>query len=416
MHVAILTTRIAGTDGVSLEAERWRDIFREMGHQVTFIAGKLDRSGIVIPKLHFQWPKVVELHDRVVYSRGNYKNIEAEIFKVAGDIEGELRDVFHNGVKFDLLVVPNVFSIPMHFPLAVALARLIEEDNIPTIARHHDFWWERERFNNSTMFEFFKRWFPPLLPSIKHVVINSIAKKQLKKRTGANSEVIWDTFDFSSNLNKHDSYSKRWRGDFGIGEKDIVFLQATRIVPRKRIELSIELVSKLGDPRAILVIAGYSGDEGRDYGKKLRGLCKERGIRYKFIGKCINSRRRVISKNNGGKKLKKRIYTLWDCFLNCDFVTYPTTVEGFGNQFIETMYFKKPIIITPYPVFDSDIKPCGFKVISMSSKVTEDVVERTRNLIDNSSEIKTMVDYNYKLGKKHFDYKAVKKKLKRLIR
>lgn len=416
MHVAILTTRIAGTDGVSLEAERWRDIFSKMSHRVTFIAGKLDRSGIVIPKLHFQWPKVVELHDKVVYSEGNYKDIEAEIFKVAGEIEGELRGVFHNGRKFDLLVVPNIFSIPMHFPLAVALARLIEEDKIPTIARHHDFWWERERFNNSTMFEFFKRWFPPLLPSVKHVVINSIAKSELKKRTGIDSEVIWDTFDFSSNLNKPDLYSKKWRRDFGIGEKDIVFLQATRIVPRKRIELSIELVSKLKDPRVILVIAGYSGDEGRAYERKLRDLCKEKDIRYKFIGRCINSTRRVVSKSNGGKKLKKRIYTLWDCFVNSDFVTYPTIVEGFGNQLIETMYFKKPIIITPYPVFNSDIKPCGFKVISMTSNVDRDVVRRVRGLIDNPEEAKTMVDYNYRLGEKYFDYKAVEKKLKNLIK
>jgi len=387
-----------------------------MGHRVTFIAGQLDRSGILIPELHFQWPRVVELHDKVVYSKGNYKDIEAEVFKVAGDIEGKLRDVFHNGMKFDLLVVPNVFSIPLHFPLAVALARLIEEDNIPTIARHHDFWWERKRFNNSTMFEFFKRWFPPLLPSIKHIVINSIARKELKTRTGADAGVIWDTFDFSSQLNKPDSYAKGWRDDFGISKEDIVFLQATRIVPRKRIELSIELLSKLNEPKATLVIAGYSGDEGKGYEGKLRALCKERGIRYKFIGKFINSRRRVIQANNKEKKLRRKIYTLWDCFVNCDFVTYPTVVEGFGNQFIETTYFRKPIVITPYPVFELDIKPCGFKVITMPDGVTKEVINNVRSLIDNPGEVERMVDYNYKLGKKYFDYEVVERKLKCLFK
>ena len=46
----------------------------------------------------------------------------------------------------DLLVVENALSLPMNVPLAVALTELIAETNIATVAHHHDFWWERERF------------------------------------------------------------------------------------------------------------------------------------------------------------------------------------------------------------------------------------------------------------------------------
>ena len=408
MNVIILTTRISGTDGVSLEAVRWREILQSMGHKVTFVAGKLDRPGILIPELHFQWPNVVELHDEVIWGKGDYKKVEAEIFTVAGVIEGKLREILNRGKRVDLLIIANALSIPMHFPLAVALTRVIEELKIPVIARHHDFWWERKRFLKSTMFPFFQRWFPPNLPHLHHVVINSIAKKELYKRYRINSHVIWDTFDFKSRqLQKLDSFNKNWRSDFKIKDDDIVFLQATRIVPRKRIELAIELVEKLGNKSAVLVIAGYSGDEGKEYEDYLRKIVRKKVVRVRFIGNHINSQRKMKT---------QKVYTLWDCFVHCDFVTYPTKVEGFGNQFIETIYFKKPIILTPYSVFKSDIEPLGFETILMPDKVTKNVISEVNSLIEDKKRRRKMVEKNFRLGKKHFSYEATAKKLQKIFK
>lgn len=181
MKVWILSFRISGNDGVSLELEHWRDILTRNGHKVKFVAGALDRSGIVIPELHFNDPKTVDVHDKVVYGKNNYKQVERDIFAVAGTIEGKLREAL-NGRKPDLLIVGNVLSLPMNFPSAVALARVIDEFKIPTIAKHFDFWWERKRFLKSSMFAFFKRWFPPNLSTVEHVVINSFAQTELKKK------------------------------------------------------------------------------------------------------------------------------------------------------------------------------------------------------------------------------------------
>jgi glycosyltransferase involved in cell wall biosynthesis len=416
MHVVILTYRVAGNDGVSLEAVRWGEIFKRMGYKVTFLAGQLDRGGVVIPELYFNNPKVTRLHDKVIYSRGTYRKIEREVFELAGVIEGRLRETFNKNGKIDLLVIANALSLPMHFPLAVALTRVIEEHKIPTISRHHDFWWERERFMRSTMFEFFKRWFPPDSPYIKHVVINSIARKELKKRTGIDAEVIWDSFDYRSDLNKIDAYSKNWRKDFNIGDDDIVFLQATRIVPRKRIELSVELVKKLRNPKTVLVLAGYSGDEAGDYEDKIRRLVKRSKIRCRFIEDQVSSQRKIAKIANGKKPIRKRIYTLWDCFVNSDFVTYPTEVEGFGNQFVEAIYFKKPIIVAPYPVYKADIAPLGFQTITMPHRVADKVLDETWGLINNPEKRNKMVDENYELGKKYFSYTWVEKKLQKLLR
>lgn len=404
MDVVILGYRVTGLDGVSLESVHWSNILTKMGYKVRLVAGELDREGILIPELHFKWPGVAEIHDEVVYGNEDYKKIERGIFALAGRIEGKLRELFRNGQKVDLLIVPNVFSLPMHFPLAVALERTIQEFSIPTIARHHDFWWERARYLKSHMFHFFEHWFPPKSEQIKHAVINSIAQTELKKRTGIDAPVIGDTFDFESDLGKLDDYSKHFRRDFGIGDDDILFLQATRIVPRKRIELSIELIEKLDMSKAVFVVAGDEGDEQEGYERRLKKLAQERRVRSVFAGEKVNSQRKVA---NG-----KRIYTLWDCYVNADFTTYPTEVEGFGNQFVEAMFFKKPIILTPYPVYKADIAQKGFEIIEMSEKVTDEVVSRVREFIDDPDKRKEMVEKNFALGRQYFSYETTAEKIK----
>lgn len=406
MKVTILATRISGNDGVSLEAMRWKKILGRMGHKVSLVAGKLDRAGTLLPNLHFQTPEIVKVHDRVVYGNEDYKKVEREIFSQAGEIEGGLREIFHNGYKCDLLIVPNVLSLPVHFPLAVALTRVIEELKLPTIARHHDFWWERQRYLKSSMFPFFERWFPPKLPMMRHVVINSIAQKELKER-GFDSTIIPDTFDFKDARTGLDNFNKSFREDFGIDKEDLIFLQATRIVPRKRIELSIELVRKLNNPRIVFVVAGVAGDEAGDYDIKVRNLAKKSGIRCKFIGSRVNSHRRIA--------FGKKIYTLWDCFVNCDFVTYPTEMEGFGNQFIEAVCFKKPIILTEYNVYKVDIGPLGFKTINMTPEIKKGTIDEVNELIANPNKVKKMVDENFKLGQKNFSFEATKIKIERVI-
>lgn len=408
MRIWFVSTRIAGNDGVSLEVVRWRTILTRMGHKVTFVAGELDRAGILIPELHFSNQKVVELHDKVVYGKNNFKKVEAEVFEMAGKIEGKLREAF-NGHRPDMLIIANCLSLPMHFPLAVALTRIIDEYKIPTIARHHDFWWERSRFMKSTCFPFFKRWFPPVSKYIKHVTINSISQSDLKEKLGIDSSVIPDTFDYVGTKNKKDKYNSTFRKDFGIAKDDIVFLQATRIVPRKRIEISIELVKKLNNPKVVLVVAGKVGDEGRDYFEKLEALINKLKVRVVFVGDYIDFNRKLTGN-------RKKIYTLWDAFISSDFVTYPSQIEGFGNQYIESVYFKKPVIITPYPVYKSDIKPLGFKSIEITPSLSERDVEKVNNFLNDSNKVKEMIESNFELGKKHFSYEATEAKIIDLLK
>ena len=43
LRIGFVATRFAGTDGVSLEAEKWAVELRAMGHDVHYVAGIIDR-------------------------------------------------------------------------------------------------------------------------------------------------------------------------------------------------------------------------------------------------------------------------------------------------------------------------------------------------------------------------------------
>lgn len=410
MHIGLLSFRIAGTDGVSLEAERWKLIFEKMGHRVTMIAGELDRKGILVPTLHFNEPLMHCIETKAVRQKVCFKKLQKKVYRLAGKIEEDLKEIFTK-FKFNRLIIANALSLslPINFSLGIALTKTINDLKIKTLSRNHDFWWERERFLEMTpcWIDFLQKYFPPPQnPLIKHIVINSLACKEFKKRTGLKSTIISDSFDFNDSFDKSLVHAKHWKKDFGIKANDIVFLQATRIVPRKQIELSIELVARLSNPKIILVLAGYSGDEGNEYFSYLKNLVKKSKIRAKFIGDRIGARNTYI--NN------KRIYTLWDCFANCDFVTYPSRIEGFGNQFIEAVYFKKPIFINRYEVFKADIEPLGFKTITIDGKVTNNSVKQVKNILKNKKLKNSMVSANFEIGRKYFSFETVQKKLSKL--
>ena len=85
----------------------------------------------------------------------------------------------------------------MNLPLGVCLTGLIAELGIRTIAHHHDFYWERQRYQTNGILDVLDTTFPAKLPTIQHVTINSIAQARLKARRGIDSLVIPNVYDFA---------------------------------------------------------------------------------------------------------------------------------------------------------------------------------------------------------------------------
>jgi glycosyltransferase involved in cell wall biosynthesis len=123
----------------------------------------------------------------------------------------------------------------------------------------------------------------------------------------------------------------------------------------------------------------------------------------------------IIKERRGMTNTGRKIYTLDDIYPHADLVTYPSNFEGFGNAFLEAIYFRKPIVVNRYSIYSMDIKPKGFNVIEIDGYVTEDAVRRTREVLENSELSKKMVEINYEIATRCYSYSVLEQKLKNLI-
>ena len=67
MHIGFISTRLNGTDGVSLEVEKWATVLKRMGHELFYCAGELGgyaAGGVLIPHLHFNDQSITLLSHR----------------------------------------------------------------------------------------------------------------------------------------------------------------------------------------------------------------------------------------------------------------------------------------------------------------------------------------------------------------
>ncbi|MDR2079942.1 MAG: glycosyltransferase family 1 protein, partial [Treponema sp.] len=199
-RIGFVSTRFQGTDGVSLETGKWRKVLEKMGCECFFFSGLSDwdpEKSIVVDEAFFGHPIIEDIQERcfgvVIRGEGLTGEIQAIRFRLKRAIY-EFVETF----KIDLLIVENALTIPMNVPLGLALTEYIAETEIPVIAHHHDFAWERQRFSVNCIEDYLAMSFPPRLHTINHVVINSDGRQQLSYRCGLSSIIIPNVLDFDT--------------------------------------------------------------------------------------------------------------------------------------------------------------------------------------------------------------------------
>ena len=408
-NVGFISVRFAGTDGVSLETEKWADVFESEGINTFYFAGELDRPperSYLVPEAHFTHPDIKDVYNHSFGVTARDRAISKKIYQLAIKLKDDLYD-FIKKFDIDLIIPENALTIPLNIPLGIAITELIAETGIQTIAHHHDFYWERDRFMINAIQDYLNMAFPPVLPSVTHVVINSVADNQLSLRTGVSAFVAPNVMEFEKLPPPPDDYSSDVRQALGIADDELLVLQPTRVVQRKGIEHAIELLSRLGR-KAKLVISHASGDEGYDYEQRLRDYSKLMKVDTLFVCEIINEKRGMTEDG-------RKIYTLEDIYPYADLVTYPSTFEGFGNAFLEAVFFKKPVVVNAYSIYTKDIKPKGFSVIEIDGYVTQAAVEKTSVVLDNQEFRQQMVEHNYELGLEYFSYSVLHRGLRSLL-
>jgi glycosyltransferase involved in cell wall biosynthesis len=245
--------------------------------------------------------------------------------------------------------------------------------------------------------------FPPNLPCIKHVVLNSDAHRQLGFEKGIEPKIIPYVMDFENPPSPPDDYASDVRQALNVSDDEFLILQPTRVIKSKGIEYSIELVHRLG-MKAKLIITHASGDEGYDYERRVREYSKMMKVETYFAAN-------IIGRTRGKTKNGRKIYTLEDVYTHADLVTFPSLFESFGAAFIESIYFCKPIVINTYSTYTRDIKPHLFSLIEFDGYVTDEAVRKTRKVLTDAELRKKMVQYNYETAKKYFSFSLLQREL-----
>lgn len=448
-NIGIYHYKVGDTDGVSLEIDKWKQVLERKGHEVHLCAGDLGQAnGFLIEELYHHREDVERITRNAFRRLTDYRtqaDLEEEILLLAGRVEHGLR-TFIDEFSIDLLIPNNIWSIGFNLPAAVAFARVVRKLRISAVAHHHDFHWERIRGMDPTCeaaARITQEYLPPKDPLITHVVINSFAQRELLKRKGIVATVVPNVFDFDGSPWVVDAYNRRFREAVGVRENDLIVLQATRIVERKGIELAIDLVGELNEPRYIeelrerglyagrrftendrivLVLAGYSEDPTENYLNRLKQKAERAGIEVRIISDHVRSRRSEID--------GQRIYSLWDCYAFADLIAYPSLYEGWGNQFLEAIRAKLPIVLFEYPVYRADIKNKGFDVISLGSEVEgrddlglvrvsdaaiRKAAQRSVEVLTDSSAREGMVDHNFNLGREFYGLESLQMHLEEVI-
>jgi len=454
MKIALAHFRVGETDGVSLEMEKWRHVFEKMGHEVFFISGTSDYGEYYIKEMDLhrkefkQWEKYSYKSLEDYPMQGSTETIREKAFtkelqSVAKEIESAL-DAIMEKEHFDVIIPNNIFSLGTGIPVAIGFHTFIQKNHLISINHNHDFYWERPHMSQPTC-DFVRKaldnYYPPAGENFHQVVINRIAQSELESRKGLNSVVVPNVFDFHASEWVLDDYNSDLRETLGIGERDIVFLQATRVATRKAIELGIETIGEIKKRKELLYGTLYDGREftktdqillfmpglietDNEYIAFLKRLADQENVRIIWAEQLFGATR--------SHREQKR-YSLWDAYVIADFITYPSILEGWGNQYLEGLFAKKPMIIFEYPVFKTDIMPFGFKnvslghtfsqrenqeggYVSIERKRLEDAAQQAIMILKSESLYYDMVNRNFEIAREKLSFNALGRTLSKIIR
>jgi glycosyltransferase involved in cell wall biosynthesis len=419
------------TDGVSLEVDKWRTVLRRMGHEVFYIAGNDEVPEVhCVPELSLSEPLTYRILRNATVKLTDYAgaaDLLRDIDRQAEIIHDKVLSVIRD-LGIEVLIPNNLLSIGYNVPAVPALARIIAETRLPTIAHCHDFYFEDSGEVTATCEEvlaIYEEHAPPRGDNVQVIVINRLAQRALKQRKGIDARVVPNVFDFDQPPWQADEYNADFRAAAGLTGDDLMLLQATRILDRKGVELAIDVTAELNKPenrkrlaarplydgrrfppdgRIALVCSGFVETFGisGDYFANLQRRAERRGVDVKFVGERVRHGRAT----EDGRK----IYSLWDSYVSADFVTYPSLWEGWGNQFIEAVFARLPVVLFEYPVWKSDLAEAGFEVVSLGDRLSgrdESGLallpdETLRGAADRIVDILTDADRYRRIGERNF--------------
>jgi glycosyltransferase involved in cell wall biosynthesis len=214
---ALLSFRLGGTDGVSIEAAKWAHALGLLGWQVRTVAGS-GPVDTVLPGL--------------------------AIDALEPPTRGELSDALASA---DLVIIENLCSLPLN-PAAGAVAASVCAGR-PALLHHHDLPWQRPHLAHFPP--------PPDDTAWRHVTINDLSRRELAGH-GITATTLHNSFD----PDPLPGDRSRTREALGVTPETALLLQPTRALARKNVGGGLELAAAVGGTYWLLGPAedGYGPD------------------------------------------------------------------------------------------------------------------------------------------------------------
>ena len=409
--------------------------------------------------------------DTVVYALTHFEtdppptDLETRIEKRVEDAKKAIARFFdESGV--DLIIAHNT-GHPVNLIYALALNRLYEErkktgQRLP----HYLMWWhdshlERERFQNPNplMHRYLMEEVPG--PHVEGIVfINQgqweIARTYFEQLTNMDPKiadklqrshiVIPNTCDIPNNwpadpdqkyfAPKLDPYNDNFLEAMGIQgrlaaegkslDDCLLFLQHTRVVPRKRIDHAIDFCFAMADrfnkesrdKKVFLLISGSTGDELSDDVTDLTNHLQTRhSERPDLDVEIIWGESRIHSKREVVDGVKYYSFAEVPAIVAYygGMGTYFSDVEGFGNNLLELISLGVPPVVREYPVYLTDIAIYGFDIPSTpDGTMTSELIEGAYKILTDVDHRKFLVKKNVELLAENLGHNKISENLDKL--
>ncbi|HSY16110.1 MAG TPA: glycosyltransferase family 4 protein [Jatrophihabitantaceae bacterium] len=221
----------------------------------------------------------------------------------------------------DLVVVENMFSLPLHVPASLAVGEVLA--GRPALVRHHDFPWQRQQFQDV-------RELPLTDPAWLPISICEHSQREAAVRGVASETAYVSLVAPAQPLVDPD----RVRRGLGVGPDDILWLHPVRAIPRKNISTALEVVAGVGGSYWL------TGPAEEGYGADAKRQLACSGVRtiwrgYDDMG--IDS-----------------------AYAAADVILFPSTWEGCGLPPIEAAMRGRLAVVGSYPVAD-EWRELGFQ-------------------------------------------------------
>jgi hypothetical protein len=79
------------------------------------------------------------------------------------------------------------------------------------------------------------------------------------------------------------------------------------------------------------------------------------------------------------------------------------------------VYYRRPILVNNYSIYEADIKPKGFRAIWFDGFISTSTLEATCNILQNPEQAQKWADENYQLAKRYFSFTVLERRLRSVL-